>query len=436
MRTCERSAYNITMAKRAQRRERRKLHAYRFFNKILRSTLGAFLRLRYNVHSENFALLKQLKAPYLLLPNHMSFWDPFFLGTMVREPVYYVASDAHFRSPLLNFLLGLVGAIPKTKVMNDYETVHSILRVRKANGVVGIFPEGRRTWDGTTLPMYFSIAKLARLLKVPVVTVIFQGAFLSLPRWTKKRRAGTISVKFQLTCTAEEAARLSPDQIFVRISEDLDYNEYEYQRNARIRFKGKRRAEKIEQVLYACPHCRQFGSLFSRDEKLRCVRCGYTVTYDEMGLLHPVSPFPEYHSTVRAWNVWQSGLLLEHLIRFADPGVAVLNDHEHEPIFRKGHIALYTGYRSQPLKRHPPGVLELHTDGILRFRPGNTEVHSTPQDPGCKHTEQREARVLCGQGPLLLRVDHPPMVFLLMGQRNHHTEGNSKRGARIHPNNR
>ncbi|HUX51876.1 MAG TPA: lysophospholipid acyltransferase family protein [Spirochaetia bacterium] len=353
------------MAKRTQRRERRRLRAYKFFNHVLKATLGAFLRIRYNVHLENHAIVKNLKPPYLLLPNHMSYWDPFILGAVVPDPVYFVASDAHFRSPLLNFLLGMVGAIPKTKVMNDSETIRSILSVRRRNGVIGVFPEGRRTWDGTTMPLFYSIAKLARMMKIPVVTVIFEGAFLSLPRWTRRRRSGELTVKFQLTCSEQTAATSTPDEIFTRIARDLAYNEYEFQRREMIRFSGRRLAEKIEQVLYACPHCERFGTLFSRDANLHCIACGYAVTYDEYGFLRPIQQFPAYYQTVRSWNVWQTEHLLEYLKDVASPQSTDSWNHLNRPIFRKGRITLYTGFRSGRLKRHPPGTLCLHTDGIV-----------------------------------------------------------------------
>ncbi|HUX14187.1 MAG TPA: lysophospholipid acyltransferase family protein, partial [Spirochaetia bacterium] len=143
------------MAKRTQRRDRRRLRAYKFLNIVLRKSLGLYVCSSYRVRTKNFAVVRSLSSPYLILPNHMSFWDPFFLGALVPEPIYYVTSDANFRSRMLNYLLGLVGAIPKTKVLSDYETIRNILRVKRNGGIIGVYPEGRRTWDGTTLPLYY-----------------------------------------------------------------------------------------------------------------------------------------------------------------------------------------------------------------------------------------------------------------------------------------
>lgn len=351
------------MAKRTQRRDRKPVRAYRFFNLILRNTLGIFVLLLYRAKSDSLSVIRNLRPPYLLLPNHMNFWDPFFLGAVVRHPIFYVTSDAHFRSRVLKFLLGLVGAIPKTKVLSDFETVRTIMRVTRADGIVGIYPEGRRTWDGTTLPLYFSMAKLIKLMRVPVVTVVSRGAFLSLPRWGRGRRTGEVRLDFKLSFTAEDCSEMSQDDVFDRLSADLAYNEYDYQRSARVRFRGRRPAEKLEQVLYVCPHCGRFGTLFSRGARLRCAGCGYTVIYDDLGELRPADGLPPSHTSVDSWNRWQSERLIERLKR-----AVAEEDGSERPLFTKGHITLFTGYRSEPLKRHPPGDLAFHVNGITYMK--------------------------------------------------------------------
>jgi len=375
------------MAKRAQRRERKPLRAYRLFNIFLRATVGIYLRLLYRVRTENLAIIRRLEPPYLVLPNHMNFWDPFFLGGVVPHPIYYVTSDAHFRSRVLSFLLGLVGAIPKTKVLSDFETVRTIMRITREGGIVGIYPEGRRTWDGTTLPLYYSMARLIRLMRVPVVTMVARGAFLSLPRWGRGRRTGEVRLDFKVSFTAAECAALSQEEIFDRLSADLAYNEYDWQESARVRFRGRRPAEKLEQVLYVCPHCGRFGALFSRDARLRCAGCGYTVICDDLGRLLPAEGYPVYHQSVASWNGWQSERLIERLKRAAverDASAGPPKEGGAEasagpqrgtsrPLFTKGHITLYTGYRSEPLRRHPSGELIFQTDGISYCKvDGNT----------------------------------------------------------------
>ena len=104
-------------------------------------------------------------------------------GIYIKHQIFYIASDAVFRSLFFKFLVQLLGAIPKTKAQSDIDALKNIIRIKEDGNIIGIFPEGRRTWDGVTLPLVYSTSKLIRMLKVPVVTVVFKGGFFSQPRW-------------------------------------------------------------------------------------------------------------------------------------------------------------------------------------------------------------------------------------------------------------
>lgn len=339
-----------------QPRSVRKIKTSRSFNSFLRLTLGRWLVRRYNIRAENAELFGSLQAPYLILPNHMSFWDPFCTSTYVPDPVYYVTSDANFRSPVLRFLLGLVGSIPKTKQMSDLETIKHILRIRDAKGVVGIFPEGRRSWDGHTLPLLYSTAKLIKMLKIPVVTAVFKGAYLSLPRWTKRSRRGEVMLSFSLTLTAKECASLGADEIFDRITSALEFDEFAWQRGRMIPFRGTKPAENLELTLFACPACGGIGTLRSGGETLACTACGHAVRYTEYGFFEPGSG-ALHHDSVRSWNLWQQ----EHLARYIAERYAA---RDGLPVLRDGNTLLLTGYKSAPLKKAFFGEIVLYTDRI------------------------------------------------------------------------
>ncbi|NBF39904.1 MAG: hypothetical protein GVY14_05760, partial [Spirochaetes bacterium] len=73
-------------------------------HRVLRLTVGTWLRLRFNITAENAALLKRVRRPYLLLPNHVGYWDPFQLSSFVPYPVHHVAADQNFRTRLIRFV--------------------------------------------------------------------------------------------------------------------------------------------------------------------------------------------------------------------------------------------------------------------------------------------------------------------------------------------
>ncbi|MBT3272317.1 MAG: 1-acyl-sn-glycerol-3-phosphate acyltransferase [Spirochaetales bacterium] len=323
---------------------------------FLRRTVGVFLYTRYKLRVENRHIVTELEPPFAILPNHVGFWDPFFVGLYTPQTVHYVVSDFQFRIPVMKFLLGLVGAIPKSKAISDFETVRNIFRVKKLKEVIGIFPEGMRNWDGHSLKPLFTTSKLIKALKIPVVIPILKGAYICLPRWSRKRSNGPITVDFKMGFTVDELKTMSAEAIHTRLGELLLYDEWDYQREHMNKYRGRHRAEHVELALFMCPECNAIGTLRSKLHTLRCTGCGYSVDYNvhgfferKKGVLH--------HETVRTWNLWQldrTKVLLSKLEK----------DKSSEPIFTDDNLVIWRGFRREPMVEHDRGRLSLFTDRI------------------------------------------------------------------------
>ncbi|MCG8479320.1 MAG: 1-acyl-sn-glycerol-3-phosphate acyltransferase, partial [Spirochaetales bacterium] len=85
----------------------------------------------FRIRTENLELVRKQRGAFLILANHSSALDPFLLAAFFRRPVQYVISDSQIRSRLLSFARGLVGVIPKTKVVADLDTVKKIVAVKR-----------------------------------------------------------------------------------------------------------------------------------------------------------------------------------------------------------------------------------------------------------------------------------------------------------------
>lgn len=150
----------------------------RWFNLLLALVYGNYLRVMYRIRLVNSEVLKTLRPPYVIVPNHVCMVDPFMIGSNIPVPVHWIASDGNMRTRIMRALLRLVGTIPKSKHIPDLQTINGIVEViRKRKGVVGIFPEGTASFDGHTQALVPATGKLLKLLKVPVVTPVLKGAF-------------------------------------------------------------------------------------------------------------------------------------------------------------------------------------------------------------------------------------------------------------------
>lgn len=334
---------------------KKQIKASKHFHQVVRLILGTYLKYAFRVKWEGLSEVKQLTAPYVLLGNHTNFWDPFLVASPITQPVHFVTSDEYFRSPILKWLLGLVGAIPKMKFVSDSETVKDIIRVRKQNGIVGIFPEGRRNWDGKTLEILFPTAKLIKSLNVPVVIALLQGAALSFPRWAKKARKGKLTVTYTVLLTADEVAALSAEAIYERICQALAFDEYVYQAQRMIPFKGNGLAEHLELFLFSCPHCHTMGEMESKDDQFFCRQCGYRVRYNSYGYFELVNQDHLYFTNPRDWNEWQ-------MVELRGQIQERKKLQDATPILSEDPVLVMHGGRMQPLESFSMGRINLYPD--------------------------------------------------------------------------
>jgi len=335
---------------------KKKIRASAGFSHIVRQTLGSWLLVRYRIRAENRELVKRLRPPYLLLANHACVWDPFFLGTLVPKPIHYVVSDATFRSRYVDFGLSLLGGIPKTKAMSDMDSLKNIMRVKDHGGTIGIFPEGQNTWDGHSLPFLNSTAKLAKLLRIPVVTARIAGSYFSKPRWSKRRRRGRVVVHFDLAFTPEQLKTTSAEAIDRRIVDLLTHNEFEFNRKAQVKFLGTDRAEYLERALFVCPSCRRIATLQSKGSALECTSCGYMVHYTLHGNFRSGSGELRFDN-IHEWNLWQVEEFKRQLIEY-------VAKNPDTPFLREEGVLVQIGYKSMPLAPFHNGAIELYADHI------------------------------------------------------------------------
>lgn len=345
----------------------RKYKAGMLLNKFLKLLFRGYLKLLFNYSIINADILRDIKPPYIVLANHTNFWDPFLLSICFPKPVYFVASDAYFRSPVLKQLLKLVGAIPKSKRISDPGSIRGILEVVKNKGIIGIFPEGRRNWDGKTLPLLPPTAKLIKSLGLPVVTVLFKGACLTMPRWSVSTRRGPLVMELSKVLNPQEIKALTTDKIFDIITDSVQHDEYEYQRIHMSRYKGKNKAELLERFLFTCPECNSIDSMKSSGDLFGCEKCGYQVKYNTYGYFERDSG-KLYFDNARDWNLWQ----VEQLKKSIEDS---MNSDSPRSIVSESHVIMRTGGKTGKLSKvTPEGKIDLYPKVLVYVNWNNEQL--------------------------------------------------------------
>lgn len=217
------------------------------------------------------------KRQYIIVMNHQTPFDEFFVGLTFKCPVYYVATEDIFSLGFLSRLLEwAVAPIPIKKSTQDMNAIRNIMQVAKEGGTICIFPEGNRTYSGCTEYVKPAITKLIKMTGLPVAVLKLEGGYGVEPRWTTERRKGKVSCRVSEILEPEDYKKMSADEFYDRLTKDF----YADEAARHITYKSSRRAEYAERLLYVCPRC-GLTHFKSSGNTLSCKKCGLSTEYTE-----------------------------------------------------------------------------------------------------------------------------------------------------------
>jgi len=253
------------------------------WNKIVSPIITKLIKKKFNYTYEEY----DIEPPYIVLGNHTTDYDAFFIAKSFKDPLYFVMSDHISSIPVAGKLIRhLVNPIPITKSTYDATTVRGIMSVIKQGAPVALFPEGNKSWAGEMSKMKPTIAKLLKKLNVPVVIYNIEGGYFSSPRWTKVKRLGNVHGRVKTVIKPEEIEKMSAEELFSVIEKELRVNAYEVQEKKKIEYIAEDLAKNIEALLYVCPKCKAISSLHGEGNSFKCDKCDFEATYDTYGYIH------------------------------------------------------------------------------------------------------------------------------------------------------
>lgn len=246
-----------------------------------------------------------LKAPYILLSNHMYFVD-FYLNAIATFPkkVYNIATvDGYYRRP---FLMEIIGCMCKRKFTTDTSLVKSVENVLfKKKGIMCMYPEARYTPVGTTAILPDSLGQLVKRMGVPVVVMVHHGNHLYTPFWNfRKPRKVPLYTTLKCVLRPEDIEKMTETEIQTVITKEMQYDEYKWQKENNIVINEPFRAEGLHKILYQCPHCLTEREMASEGITLYCKHCGKRWELAELGELRAAEGETEF-SHVPDWFEWE-----------------------------------------------------------------------------------------------------------------------------------
>lgn len=250
--------------------------------KVAKRIVAPFFRTKAKFHLKPFDLTPY--GPSLIISNHVHPFDPIFITDTFDQQIYYIASEIIFSNGLISRLLEYAFApIPKTKSQTDINAIKQMITIAKEGGSVGVFVEGNSSFNGETYPFADSIGKLVLMLKLPLVIFNFKGGYLTKPRWSRYPKKGRYEGSVRQVIPYEDYRYMSAEQIGEMVREKIDINAY--RDHLDVDYKGKRRAEGLQRLLFTCPECHGVNTVFTKGHYYHCKQCGIKALYDERGYL-------------------------------------------------------------------------------------------------------------------------------------------------------
>lgn len=319
------------------------LRRHRAVMELLRYPMKLYCRLKYGYTYKKFT---DRSRPYLVLYNHQTAFDQFFVGLGFSASLYYVASEDIFSTGwLAKVIRFLVNPIPIKKGTSDMRAVLTCRRVAREGGSIAIAPEGNRTYSGTTEDIRPSIAQLVKFLGMPVAFFVMRGGYGVQPRWADRVRGGHIHGEVTCVLRPEEFREMNEEELYRRICDELWVDERENpEKNP-----SRRSAEGLERALYFCPDCNGFSTFSTKGDRVRCNRCGMTVRYGADRRFHsdredfPFATVKDWYDAQKAFvsandvSLWGEAPIFEDEARLS----LVIEYKRKQTLTERGQVRLY-----------------------------------------------------------------------------------------------
>jgi 1-acyl-sn-glycerol-3-phosphate acyltransferase len=135
-------------------------------------------------------------GPFLLISNHQSVLDPFFIASFCKRQCFIMAKSTQFASPVFGFLMKRLYGFPVRRYQVDPQAARVALRRLSEGEAVHIYIEGERTWDGSLQDPRPGTVRIALKAGVPIIPCVVDGAYDAWPRWSRTIRRTNVRVAF------------------------------------------------------------------------------------------------------------------------------------------------------------------------------------------------------------------------------------------------
>lgn len=254
------------------------------------------------------------KEPCLILMNHSSFIDLKIVNRIFYPRKYNIVctSDGFIGK---NWLMRQIGCIPTKKFVTEVSLLHDMLyAVKRYNSSILMYPEASYSFDGTATPLPESLGRCIKVLNLPVVVILSDGAFIRDPLYNNLQlRKTDVSATVEYLLSPEQIKEMSTREINALLKEKFSFDNWKSQQQKGVKIAEPFRADHLNRVLYKCPHCLAEGQTEGKGTELVCRACGKRYELCEDGFMRAIEGETEYPH-VPDWYKWERECVRQEIV--------------------------------------------------------------------------------------------------------------------------
>jgi 1-acyl-sn-glycerol-3-phosphate acyltransferase len=192
--------------------------------------IGPWLRVLFRPWVEGLENVPE-KGPAIFASNHLSFSDSFFLPLVLPRQITFLAKSDYFTGSGIKglfikaFFKG-VGQVPvdRTGGRASEAALRTGLGILDAGGLLGIYPEGTRSPNGTLYRGKTGLARMALIGQVPIIPVAMINTYEIQPPGVLRPRLRRVGIRIGSPLDFSRYDGLEDDRFVLRsVTDEVMY---------------------------------------------------------------------------------------------------------------------------------------------------------------------------------------------------------------------
>ena len=192
--------------------------------------IGPWLRILWRPWTEGVENVPTQGAA-VIVSNHLSFSDSFFMPLMVSRKVTFLAKSDYFtgrgiKGLFTKMFFAGAGPVPvdRSGGRASEAALLTALRILNEGNLLGIYPEGTRSGDGRLYRGRTGVARMALEAGVPVIPVAMIGTYEIQPPGQVKPRVRRVGMRFGAPLDFSRYEGLGGDRFILRsVTDEIIY---------------------------------------------------------------------------------------------------------------------------------------------------------------------------------------------------------------------